>query len=401
MSKSIHIRNRIRLVLCLLSLAAALPAGTSAQEPSPTKNVQVIGTAKIYKENVANAREQAISECLVSAIDTVVLGMLPIESLIKNFQITNQSLYGNTGEFIQGYKVLAEQKVGNTYRVLVQATVSIAGLVEQFSNAGIVLDKKSLPAILFFVSEVNLEDEFPRFWWGEDLPVFKATGETAMAGVMKQKGFAVIAPEEMAQTIEIGAENNQPDLNDQNAAHLGIQFGAKIVIVGQSKVERTANVMGTDTRSFRATVTVHALSAETGEQIAATSQTDVVLNPDEFEGSREALTKAGTLAGEALSKQIASAWQTQSEERATVKIVVEGTQNLANFVLFRKMLNDLSGVEEIKMREMQPDTSTLTVDYAGTPKELADALMLKTFTSFGINITEVSEEHLRIEIVSR
>ena len=401
MSESIHRGMRIRLFLCLLIVATALPGGISAQERSSIQNVKVIGTARIYKANVATAREQAISECLVSAIDTVVLGMLPLERLIKNFQITNQSLYGNTGEFIQDYKVLAEQKVGDTYRVLVQATVSVAGLEEQLSIAGIVPTKKSPPAVLFFVSEVNLEGELPRFWWGEDLPFFKATVETAMEGIMTQKGFAVIAPGEMAQTIEIGAENNQPDLIDQNAARLGMQFGANIVIVGQSKVERTANVMGADTRSFRATVTVRALGTETGAEIATTTQTDVALNPNEFEGSREALTKAGTLAGEALSEQIATAWQKQSGEHTMVKIMVEGTQNLSNFVLFRKMLTELSGVEGIKLREMSPDTSTLMVDYTGTPKALADALMLKTFESFGINITEVSDEHLRIAIVSR
>jgi len=72
-----------------------------------------------------------------------------------------------------------------------------------------------------------------------------------------------------------------------------------------------------------------------------------------------------------------------------------------NFVLFRKMLNDISSVEEIKTREMRPDTSTLMVEYTGTPKLLADALMLKTVENFGINITEVSEDHLRVEIVSK
>ena len=84
-----------------------------------------------------------------------------------------------------------------------------------------------------------------------------------------------------------------------------------------------------------------------------------------------------------------------------VKIVVEGTQNLVNFVLFRKMLNDISGVDGIKVREMRPDSSTIMVNYSGTPKQLAEAMMLKTMENFGINITEVAEDHLRVEIVSK
>jgi hypothetical protein len=180
-----------------------------------------------------------------------------------------------------------------------------------------------------------------------------------------------------------------------------MQFGANIVIVGRSKIERTANVMGEYTRSFRATVTARALRVETGAEIASTTQTDVAVNPSEIEGSRQAFKKTGTLAGQSLSQHIAAALQKQFQERAMVKVIVAGTQNLASFVLLRKTLRDLSGVEEIKIREMRPDTSTLMVDYAGTPKALADTLMLKTFETFGINISEVSEEHLRVEIVSK
>jgi len=84
-----------------------------------------------------------------------------------------------------------------------------------------------------------------------------------------------------------------------------------------------------------------------------------------------------------------------------VKVLVDGTQNLSNFVLFRRVLSDIPGVEGIKIREMKADASTLMVGYAGTPKALADALILKTFDTFGININEVSESHLRIEIVSK
>ena len=131
------------------------------------------------------------------------------------------------------------------------------------------------------------------------------------------------------------------------------------------------------------------------------NQSAVTSNANEYEGSHQALLDAGRLVGESLSDQIISAWQKRVTEHAKVKIIVEGTRDLRNFVLFRRALNDLPGVEGVKTREMRPDTSTLMVDYTGTPKALADALLLKTFDTFGINITEVSEEHLRIVIESK
>jgi hypothetical protein len=49
---------------------------------------------------------------------------------------------------------------------------------------------------------------------------------------------------------------------------------------------------------------------------------------------------------------------------------------------------------------MRLDESVISVDFQGNAKELADALMLKAFDSFGINIYEVSQNRLRIELIS-
>jgi len=84
-----------------------------------------------------------------------------------------------------------------------------------------------------------------------------------------------------------------------------------------------------------------------------------------------------------------------------VSIEVAGTSNLGNFVLFRNILNGIAGVKRIQIKELQADTSTIMVDYSGSTKTLADSLMVKSYDTFSINISEVSEDHLRIELVSK
>jgi hypothetical protein len=401
MLKSIEISRLFKTILCAALLAAALPGSGHAQASPETRTTLAIGTARVYKDNVAGARDQAIRNGLISAVDRIVMDMLPVESLVENFQTANEILQGNTRAFIQGYQVLAEQRVDKTYRVLVQATLATTALGERFSNAGIVLGKKTLPTVLFFIAERNIDDETPRYWWGEDLQFFKPIAEYAMSEALRKKGYIIMDPGAVIQsgTVEIDTQN--PDLGNTEAVNLGTHLGADVVILGQSEVEATANVMGANIRSFEATVRLRAILAKTGAEIGSTTQTAVAAKQSEYEGSTEALTQAGALAGEALSKQIASAWEKGSEGPSMVKIIVEGTQNLVNFVLFRKTLNDISGIEGIKTREMRPDTSTIMIEYTGTPKQLADALMLKTVENFGINITEVSDDHLRVEIVSK
>ena len=83
-----------------------------------------------------------------------------------------------------------------------------------------------------------------------------------------------------------------------------------------------------------------------------------------------------------------------------LEIMLEGTGNLENFVKFRNMLKELTGVKEMQITQERPDQAVIMVAFQGNAKELADALIVKTFESISINIYEVSEDHLRIRLVS-
>jgi hypothetical protein len=157
--------------------------------------------------------------------------------------------------------------------------------------------------------------------------------------------------------------------------------------------------MGTNIRSFKGIVSARAIRTDTGEEIAATKQTAVKANSDEIAGIREALATAGVQAANELALQIADAWQKDTQEPSMVEILLEGTGNLANFVKFRTMLSHMTGVSEMQIKEMKSDQAIIVVFFQGSAKELADALILKTFETIGINIYEVSENHLKIELV--
>jgi hypothetical protein len=128
-------------------------------------------------------------------------------------------------------------------------------------------------------------------------------------------------------------------------------------------------------------------------------QTAVTTNTDETVGNRDALSSAGSLAGEELATQIAAAWQKEEKQTNMVEIMVEGTGNLANFIKFRRVINNMPGVEGVQIKEIKSDQATIIVDYQGSAKEFADDLMLKTIESIGINIYEVSQNRLRIELI--
>jgi hypothetical protein len=307
-------------------------------------------------------------------------------------------IYGNTDKFIQDYKVLAEVPSTNNYRVMVEATVSINTLKNFMSSAGILLEEKPLPKILVLISDQNLSDRLPKYWWGQEKYFSESSSITAVVEPIKTKGFPIIDPHIISQNTRFDPIYDKPDLNDTEAVTLGLSLQAGVVIVGKSVASISPNIMGKNIRSFKGIVSARAIRTDTGSEIATTMQTSVTTNTNEIVGVRDVLSRAGSLAGEDLASQILAAWQKHEKRSNLLEIIIEGTRDIANFEKLRGLINNISGVKNVQIKELNPNKATLMVDFQGIAKELADALMLNTLGSMGINIHEVSQDRLIIEL---
>jgi hypothetical protein len=397
---SVFSKAIIPFVFAVFSFLVVLypPSAVQAKRQIPTKTVVVTGTGKIHQENSARLREEAIANSLVSAVNRVAVELFPLESLVRNFQTFNETIYSNTDKFIQDYKVLAEFPSAKNYRVMVEATVSISTLKKFMSNAGILLEEKPLPKILVLISDQNLNDRLPKYWWGQDKYFSESSAINALVETIKTKGFPIINPHILTQNTRVDPIYDTPDLNDTEAVNLGLSSQAGVVIIGKSVASRGPNIKGKSISSFKGIVSARAIRTDTGSEIATTMRTSVTTNTDEIAGVRDVLSRAGSLAGEDLASQIVAAWQKQKEQYKTVEIIVDGTGDIVNFEKLRHLINKTSGVKNLQIKELKPNEATIMVDFQGTAKEFADALMLNTFGSKGINIYEVSQDRLKIEL---
>ena len=392
----------IRFVYMIFFLFAfiAHSVNVQAEDQISTKTVVVIGTGKIYKENSASARKEAIDNSLVSAVENVALGLIPPESLHQTFQNFNEALYDQTAKFIQGYKVLAEFKIRNDYRVLVEANVSVTGLTKLLSDAGILSGGKALPKILVLVSEQDAVDAPPKYWWGRKAVWEEIFSVSALIDTMRSKGFHVLDLASTTKNTSIDDRYDKPELNREEAVDLGRKLKADIVIVGKTIIEPGQNVMGKNIRSFTGNISARAFWTATGEEVAATTQDAVTSNADETIGTRKALSAAGSLAGETLASQIIDAWQKKDEQTNIIEIVVAGTDNLANFEKFISIINQINGTKNLQIKELKANETVISVEFKGNAKALADALMLKSYGSVNINIYEVSKNHFKVELIA-
>ena len=393
--------SRMVVAGVVMVVTISLTIAANAQQQAQNKTFVVIGTSKVPGDNIQVARDQAISESLVTAVALMTEEILQVDSLVENFPQVNEIVYENTDAFVQDYKVLTEARSGKSYRVIVKATVAGEEIAKQLSRAGILRAKVTLPAILFFISEQTLQEDSPRYWWGKEMGGFEATTATTMANILRAHGFPVVDHSGIEIRKMAGWDSSdKPELTDEEALNLGTLLQADVVIVGTSIASPTPSVMGDALKSFKGNLNARVLRTETGEALANISRTAVTANVDESAGGREALAMAGTLAGDQLAPQLAAAWRELVEKPSQLEVTVEGTGNLANFVKFRRALTSISGVGGIRVKEIKPNEATLIVEYQGKAEDLASALMLQDFKNFGINIYEITQQNLKIAIIS-
>ncbi len=391
------------VLIVLASLMAGgllIPGAAVAQETAESKIFVVVGTATVRGDNVSGAREKAIADGLVTAVALMTEELLQVESFVEHFSELSELLFDQTSAFVSGYKVLTEAAQEKSYHVIVQATVSGSKISKYLTAAGILRVETALPSVLFLMAEQKLAEPYPGFWWGTEGAYFESLSEAIMLKHLKEAGFSIIDHKRARSGQQINWEAfDKPELSNQEAAELGSLLKADVIVIGESIVTPSTNIMGSAMRSFNGTVTARVIRTDSADPVLNLTRTAVAVSEDDTSGSRAALEDVGDLAGQALAEELTLFWQKQAGKPTEVSMVIRGTGHLASYVKFRKAMNTISGVEGIRVKGIKPNEATLLVEYKGKTKDLAAALMQQNFDSFGINIFEVTADMVRVELI--
>jgi hypothetical protein len=382
---------------CLLVVLMLAGVSSYGADNRVVKQLNVLGTAVIHDKNLADGKQEAVNDALVAAVGQVVMEMLTGQTVVRRFQQINDSILAERDDYIQNYRVLTESVSGNTVRAMVQVDVAVERVSRDLSRLGIALAGAVYPRILFMVAERNVKDIGYTFWWGDRRLLSRTIGEGAMAAAFQSTGFEIIDPPDLSSPLSLPLNATESEM-----MALAGRMGAEVLVTGSGAASAAQNTMGGAIKAFEAVFEAQAFNVRTGQPIGQTHQKFVVSGQDEVAGGREALSGAGALAGEDLARQIMAAWHQEQDRSAVIEVVVEGTGGqIASFVRLRTAIASLSGVKELKLKEMSVDRAAMAVNYQGSSRSLADALLLKTFSGFGIDIFEVTPEVIRIRLVNQ
>lgn len=367
-----------------------------------TISLNTVGTGIIEEDNVDQAREKAIQNALATAVESTVDKILPPKLIISNFQLLNDSIYNPIQKFVKGFRVLAEAQSNDFYRVLVKSTISVDTIRSNLSEIGVKAQKKSLPSILMFISEQNVHQE-PYQWWRIKplAPQFNAA-ESELTKTLKKINYKIVNRHALVRKLWARTEFQQDNLELNDAIQFAKTNNAQIVIIGSVKAFPSMGVFGSGMASIDAEITLKAYQSQTGMLIAETFQTARSVKDNEIISAQEAVSKSAKAAAEDLNKQIEAGLIKASINASQVELLVSGTQKLAYFVAFRKVLSqDIQGVSGIHLKELKANNAKIIVDFAEGGEQLAKRLMMQSFNNFGLNMQQVSSGRIVLALVSK
>ena len=393
-------RNTINIWLrriCLLLVLVPAYTGSYGADNRVVKQLNVLGSAAIHEKNLADGRQNAVDDALAAAVGQVVMEMLTGETVVRRFQQINDNILAERENYIQNYRVLTESISGTTVRTLVQVDIAVDRVSRDLSRLGLALAGAVYPRILFMVAERKVTDSNFSYWWGERRQRSRTISEGALAATLQATGFEIVDLPDLSSPLSLPVNAPEADM-----VALAGRLGADVLVIGHGTAAAAPNPLGGAVTAYEAVFEARAFDVKTGQPIGRTRQKSVVSGKDEVVGGRDALSGAGALAGDDLARQIMAVWQQEQDRSAVIEVAVAGTGgHIANFVRLRTAIASLSGVNELKMKAMSADRADMAVTYQGSARSLADALLLKTFSGFGIDIFEVTPEAIRIRLVNQ
>jgi len=387
------VRRRSALLSCVFIVLLCFSTGVMAAGESKVTTIETDGAGAIVNNNKAIGRDSAIKDALRKAVEQAVGTFISSETMVKNYEVLSDKIYARSQGYIQNYSIFYEDVRDDLYFVKIKATVSLGNIKDDLQALGLLMARKNMPRIMVLMAEQNVGQSHPYYYWkGTDLSVC----ENVIQSKFLKDGFTFVDRTPLAGRLKMESGN----VSDAEAARLGGQVDAELVIVGKGFAKYAGNIAGTAMKSLQANVTARAVRVDTGVVIASASGHGAAVHIDDITGGTNAFEKAAETVADSLKSQIVAKWQEEVGSTALVSLTVRGLKSYSDFIRLKDSLKtEVRGVQDIFLRKMEGGTAKMDLQIEGSAISLADELAMAKFQGFSLEITNVSQNSLEANLV--
>lgn len=382
-----------------LSIICIFDTSFAAEDASVLTGVTA-GKRKIVNHNIQQAKKKAVSDALDLAVQNAFSKLVSRQTFASNLDFFYDQVMSKTSDYIITYRVLGEVENNGFYLIAVESKVDTGLIEKKLTNARILNVNNDKPVVLFFIAEKTPTDLLPNYWWGKNPIPYQSLAEGVIINQMLEDRFIVI-----------GNEVDRPDSSFYNitfdsiydiaaAKNLGREMKADMIVFGKAVSSEAINRMGEE-KTFNAQINLEGYNLETGEKAVVSKVQAVAKNEMDQEGNIQAIVKAAELSARDLSEKIDTYWGQNLRKEHVFNVKLEGDNFLPRFIALKQRLRQMPGIENMQPKEMGSNYAVLEVFYKGKSFQFADAVMLKTFDSFGLEITDVTDDFVFIGFIEK
>ena len=347
----------------------------------------VTGTGIIVNENVALARNEAISQAFSKAIEEYLVQRLGPQGMANNFQRLDEEILSKTKDEIQDYQIISEFSTDKYVKVLMKVRVNKAILEKKLEK----IEFREIDTIqidvLFLVSEKR--EDFPAiYWWGNPTDQTSLTQtELFLSRVFEDRGFRVINRSFFPPEESYDESMLHLNLTNEAAVKWGQLLSAQIVIAGE------ANLYGTSTASvfFKAIKVMD-------RTVVAQSYRERTLNSNLTDDQSAIELAINSWANDMISYIIEAAKPTQKAINQII-IIIKGLKSLSEFLHFKEFLRtNFPEIKSVLERRLKRDSVEVSVGVKGDPKELAEKVLNHPKRPFSFEINELNDQGFTLVI---
>lgn len=376
-------------------------AGSSSAAKDSGEFVSVtMGRRVIVDHNIHQAKQGAVSDALSASVQNAFSELLTTQVLASHLDFLYNEILSHPSDFIITYRSLGEIEDKNAFLVAVESRVNLEMLQKVLTDAKIIDAGKDKPTLLFFISEKIPSDDLPRYWWGKDASPQKSLAEETLTEKMIRNRFVLVGnglqrPDPSFYNITFSSAD------DIDAARtLGREMKADMIIFGNAISSPATNRMGEE-KTFDAQIRVDVYDVNSGEKIISSKVHAVSKSDTDEEGYAQSLVKAADLSADDLIDKINSYWTRNLRKEHTFDLKLSGDNFLPKFIALKQRLREIPEFTTMIQKEIGSNSALVQILYKGTPSRFANAVMLKTFDSFGLEIMDVSDDLVTIRFIEK
>jgi len=354
--------------------------------------VKATGEAAIYGGDKSQARDRALSDAMRKAVEQAVGTVVSSETITQNFELISDKIFSKSKGYVRKYKILSEKSAEGVVRVKIEAVVSTADLSSDLDGILAVLRAKDMPRILVMVSEQNVGQGGPSFWWkGGGFSMSLDAVENAFMEAWLPKGFKFVDRQALSGHVSAGPALTVAAPGAAAVKEFAVKTGADVVVVGQAVANDVGTIMGSQLHSIRGNCSVRVFNLDSGEVIATSTQTAVAGHIDPTTGGTQALSKVAKKVAKDLLGKILQHWKSEIASGTTVNVTISNVKKSRYLRDLREFLkSEIRGVSAVRQRSYRKKVAMFEVDISAKPEDLATELEEKKFPGFSIEIDEIT-----------